>query len=301
MSEHHHHNHGQHGHSHHHKLDMALALTAVFAIVEFAGGLISNSLALLADAVHMSSDVVALGLASFAGRLAMKPAHNGMTYGYGRVKVLAAQVNGLALWFLSGWIVWEAFGRLLDPPEVSGWIVIAVGSVGLVINLVILKWLHGDHDINTRAAYWHVSGDLLGSVAAIIAGIVIFFSGWMPIDPILSFLVAVILAWGGWSLLRETTAELMEAVPSEIDLLKLETAMGKVEGVTGTHHIHLWKMPAGGLALSAHVEVAELHQWDQILVILQLQLQQAGVKHATLQPESASQSCEHHCCDPCDH
>ncbi|ATX81957.1 cobalt-zinc-cadmium efflux system protein [Mariprofundus ferrinatatus] len=292
---------GHHGHSHHHHLDMALGLTALFAVVEFAGGWISNSLALLADAVHMSSDVVALGLAAFAGRLAMRPAHSGMTYGYGRARVLAAQANGVALWFLSGWIVWEAFGRLIDPPEVRGWIVIAVGFAGLVVNLVILKWLHGEHDINTRAAYWHVLGDALGSVAAIVAGFVIFFSGWMPIDPILSFLVAGILAWGGWNLLRETTAELMAAAPSDVDLQRLENIMCGTEGVDSTHHVHVWKLPDGGRALSAHVVVENLLHWDQTLAALQRGLQEAGVEHVTLQPESADESCNHHCCEPCNH
>ena len=295
MSEHH------HGHSHHQHLNMALMLTAAFAIVEFAGGWLSNSLALLADAVHMSSDVVALGIAAFAGRLAMRPAHNGMTFGYGRARVLAAQANGVALWFLSGWIVWEAFGRLLNPPEVQGWLVIVIGFVGLVVNLVILKWLHGAEDINTRAAYWHVLGDALGSVAAIIAGIVIFFSGWMPIDPLLSFLVAGILGWGGWNLLRETTGELMEATPSDLDMLKLEQAMCEVDGVSEIHHIHIWKLPDGGRALSAHVVVDNLQRWDQTLILLQQKLKESGVEHVTLQPESGAQDCNHHCCEPCNH
>jgi len=294
------HHHSSADHVHHH-LDMALLLTAVFAIVEFAGGWISNSLALLADAVHMSSDVVALAIAAFAGRLALRPAHNGMTYGYGRAKVLAAQANGVALWFLSGWIVWEAFGRLTEPPEVRGGIVIAVAFVGLIVNVVILKWLHGAHDINTRAAYWHVLGDMLGSVAAIIAGIVIFFTGWMPIDPILSFLVAAILAWGGWNLLCETTSELMEAAPLDIDLSTLETLICAVHGVSGSHHIHIWKLPGGERALSAHVVVEDLQCWDQTLAALQVVLHEAGVKHSTLQPESDTKHCNQHCCEPCDH
>ncbi len=296
---------GQHQHQgkhvHHHHLDMALVLTAVFAIVEFAGGWISNSLALLADAVHMSSDVVALGIAAFAGRLALRPAHNGMTYGYGRAKVLAAQVNGVALWILCGWIVWEAFGRMSEPPEVRGGIVIVVGFIGLVINIVILKWLHGADDINTRAAYWHVLGDMLGSVAAIIAGVVIFMTGWMPIDPILSLLVAAILAWGGWNLLCETTSELMEAAPLDIDQLKLEKLMCGVEGVAGSHHIHIWKLPGGERALSAHIVVENLQCWDQTLAALQSVLHEAGLEHSTLQPESDTLPCNQHCCEPCDH
>jgi len=296
MSGHHHQNEDMH-----HHLDMALLLTALFAIVEFAGGWISNSLALLADAVHMSSDVVALGIAAFAGRLALRPAHSGMTYGYGRAKVLAAQANGVALWFLSGWIIWEAIGRLAEPPEVRGWIVITVGFVGLIVNLVILKWLHGAHDINTRAAYWHVLGDMLGSVAAIAAGVVIFFTGWMPIDPILSFFVAAILAWGGWNLLRETTSELMEATPLDVDLSILERVMGAVHGVSGSHHIHIWILPSGGRAMSAHIVVEDLHCWDRTLAILQTELHKAGVEHCTLQPESDAKPCNQHCCEPCDH
>jgi len=299
MSGHHHHSSGEH--VHHHHLDMALALTAMFAVVEFAGGWISNSLALLADAVHMSSDVVALGIAAFAGRLALRPAHSGMTYGYGRAKVLAAQANGVALWFLSGWIIWEAFGRLAEPPEVGAGIVIAVGVVGLIVNVVILRWLHGAHDINSRAAYWHVLGDMLGSIAAIVAGVVIFLTGWMPIDPILSFLVAAILAWGGWNLLHETTSELMEATPVDIDVSRLETVMHEADGILAIHHLHIWTLPGGGWAISAHIVVEDLQCWDQTLVDLQTILHEVGVKHATLQPESGATYCNQHCCEPCEH
>lgn len=295
MTEKHHHNHS------HHRLDLALVLTGIFAIIEFIGGWISNSLALLADAVHMSSDVAALAVAAFAGRIAMRPAHSGMTYGYGRAKVLAAQANGVALWFLSGWIIWEAIERFNEPPQVNGWIVIAVGSVGLVINLIILKWLHGDHDINTRAAYWHVLGDTLGSVAAITSGIIIFITGWMPIDPILSCLVAAILAWGGWNLIRETTAELMEASPTDIELSELQQIICSEKGVAGMHHVHIWTLPDGSRALSAHVDVEIINQWDNTLALLQQKLREAGIKHATLQPESSSEKCSSHCCEPCNH
>ena len=289
------HDHGR-THAHHHKLDAALALTLLFAIVELIGGWVSNSLALLADAAHMSSDVVALALAAFAGRLAVKPAHNGMTYGYGRARVLAAQLNGFALWFLSGWVFWEAAGRLTAPPSVSGGIVIVIGAVGLAVNLIILKWLHGAHDINSRAAYWHVAGDALGSVAAIIAGIVIYFTGWMPIDPLLSFLVAAILAWGGWKLLRETTNELMEAVPASMDITAIEHNLKALQGVAGIHHTHLWKLPDGRMAMSAHIEIVAMSDWDQILPQLLELLQQQGVEHATLQPESVQLESR---CSPC--
>lgn len=300
--ENHTHDHHGHSHGHHgHKLDLALGLTLLFAIVELIGGLISNSLALLADAAHMSSDVIALALAAFAGRLALKPAHSGMTYGYGRARVLSAQLNGFALWFLSGWITWEAIGRLSAPPAVHGGMVIAIGAIGLIVNLVILTWLHGEHDINSRAAFWHVVGDALGSVAAVIAGVVIYFTGWMPIDPILSFLVAAILAWGGWRLIRETTAELMEAVPDAIDTEVVEACLKAVQGISDIHHIHLWKLPDGRMGMSAHVEIESMSEWDEILPLLLEKLRKQGVDHATLQPESShlqgdcSPCNDHHC------
>jgi len=271
---------------HHHSLNAAFWLTAVFALVELAGGLMANSLALLADAGHMVSDVAALGLAMLVQRIAGRPAHTQMTYGYGRAKVLAAQGSGLMLWFLSGWIVWEAVDRLVNPPIVQGGIVLLIAAIGLFINLIIMRWLHGSHDINIRAAYWHVLGDALGSVAAIVAGGVILLTGWMPIDPILSFFVSGILAWGGWRLVRETTLELMEGVPEGIDADAIVKTMRTVEGVIGIHHIHIWRLPVGKLAMSAHVQIENMEHWTSLLPELLEALKEQGIKHATLQPET---------------
>jgi len=272
-------------HSHHHSLNAAFWLTAAFAVVELVGGLMANSLALLADAAHMISDVVALALAMLARAIAARPAHAQMTYGYGRAKVLAAQFNGMALWFLSGWIIWEAVGRLSNPPVVQGSLVIWIATIGLLINLIIMRWLHGSHDINTRAVYWHVLGDALGSVAAIIAGIVILFTGWMLIDPLLSFLVAAILAWGGWRLVRETTLELMVAVPEDVDYNAIKSLVQAVEGVSDMHHIHLWRLPTGMLAVSAHIQIHDMKQWTELLPLLLQTLKKQKIEHATLQPE----------------
>ncbi len=279
MSHEHHHN--------HHTLNSAFWLTALFAGVELMGGWIGNSLALLADAGHMISDVAALGLAMLAGRIAQRPAHQQMTFGYGRIKVLAAQMNGLMLWFLSGWIIWSAVERLANPPQVQGGIVLWIASVGLVVNLVMIRWLHGGHthDLNLRAAYWHVIGDALGSVAAMVAGSVILLTGWMPIDPILSFVVAIILIWGGWQIIRDTTMELMEAVPSEVNPKTIRQYLQQTDGVLGVHHIHLWRLPTGALAISAHIQVTTMQIWPQILACLIAELQQQGIEHATLQPE----------------
>jgi cobalt-zinc-cadmium efflux system protein len=282
------HHHDHHGHSHGH-LNAALALTAFFAAVELAGGLISGSLALLADAGHMVSDVGALGIASIAAYIAGKPAHKGMTYGYGRARIIAAQINGLALCFLAGWIVWEAVGRIVSPPEVDGSIMSAVAFIGLIVNLIVLKWLHGadgEHtDLNTQAAYWHVLGDTLGSVAALIGGAVILFTGWMLIDPLLSFLVSALLAWGGWRLIRQTTFELMDAVPDGIVLDEIGECVRALDGVCDVHHIHVWKVPSGELAMSAHIECEDLTRWITLLTELHRCAAEFGITHATFQPE----------------
>jgi len=286
------HHHDHHGHAHHHgdnhgHLNAALALTALFAVIELAGGLISGSLALLADAGHMVSDVAALAIAAIAARIAQRPAHAGMTYGYGRARIIAAQINGLALCFLAGWIVWEAVGRIVTPPEVDGTIMLAVAFIGLMVNLVVLKWLHSDDhdDLNTRAAYWHVLGDTLGSVAALIGGAVILFTGWMLIDPLLSFLVSALLAWGGWRLIRQTTFELMDAVPDGVNRDEIIERVREIDGICDMHHVHIWRLPSGELAMSAHVECEAMEHWNKILKLLNDSVAGFGITHATFQPE----------------
>ncbi len=276
--------------SHHHGgaahgLSGALLLTTIFALVELIAGLMADSLALLADAAHMASDILALSLAVTASRIAARPAHAGMSFGYGRARVLAAQANGLGLWFLCGWICWEAIGRLQQPPEVQGNIVLIVAAAGLAVNLMSLFLLRHHHDLNSRAAYWHVLGDALGSVAAMLAGLIIVLTGWNPIDPLLSFVVAGILAWGGWKLIRETTLLLMEGCPPEIDHQQLHALIGDLERVRGWHHVHLWTLPSGTLALSAHIELEDMHDWPQLLPQIQQELAARGIEHATLQPE----------------
>jgi len=272
-------------------MNAALLLTAVFAAVELAGGWISDSLALLADAAHMVSDVAALGLAVLAQRIAARPAHAGMSYGYGRARVLAAQVNGFGLWFVAGWIAWEAVGRIHSPPHVQGTLMLSVATAGLVVNIVILRWFHGGHDLNTRAVYWHVLGDMLGSVAAIVAGIVIVWTGWMPIDPILSLVVTLILAWGGWRLVRDTTLQIMEAAPASVDMNALKACMTAIDGVKSVHHAHVWTLPDERLALSAHVCIQNMAEWPEILPQLLSGLRSEKIAHATLQPENGGNTC----------
>ena len=157
-----------------------------------------------------------------------------------------------------------------------------------------MRWLHGSQDLNTRAAYWHVLGDALGSVAAIIAGVVILMTGWMPIDPILSFLVAAVLVWGGWRLMRETTLELMEALPQDIDMDKVQQVMQQAEGVVGVHHIHIWRLPNGKYAASAHIQLQSMQDWPKQLRVLRDVLKTFEIEHVTLQPELG-------CCDEGEH
>jgi len=294
MSAHHHDHQGcSHSHSHSHAgdhhghghLNSALILTALFAVVELAGGLISGSLALLADAGHMVSGVGALAIAAVAAKIAAKPAHKGMTYGYGRARIIAAQINGLALCFLAGWIVWEAVGRIVSPPEVDGFIMSAVAFIGLIVNLIVLKWLHGGEDLNSKAAYWHVLGDALGSVAALAGGAVILATGWMLIDPILSFLVSGLLAWGGWRLIRLTTSELMAAVPEGMNRDEIIDAVREIDGICDMHHVHVWRLPSAELAMSAHVECEDMGNWSTILEQLHACVAAFGITHATFQPE----------------
>ncbi len=272
-------------HNHQHGLSGALILTALFALIELIAGFMADSLALLADAGHMVSDIAALSLAVMAGHIAARPAHAGMSYGYGRARVLAAQTNGLGLWFLCGWISWEAFGRLSKPHVVDGEIVLSVAFIGLLVNLISLFLLKDHHDLNSRAAYWHVLGDELGSIAAMLAGLIIVLTGWNLIDPLLSFLVAGILAWGGWRLLRETTMLLMEGSPESIDIVDLHQGIEDLKHVDGLHHVHLWTLPDGTLAMSAHIEVCDMTLWPDLLPEIQRQLKIQGIQHATLQPE----------------
>ncbi|HSO05979.1 MAG TPA: cation diffusion facilitator family transporter [Pelomicrobium sp.] len=291
MTHYHHHGH-DHGHSHGStpvlgRLAGALALTLGFAGVEAVAGWWSGSLALLSDAGHMLSDGGALALALAASWIARRPPSRRHTYGLVRAEVLAAFINALLMLLLVTAIVVEAVNRLLEPQEVAGAPVMVVAAIGLGINLVVLWMLGGaEGGINVRAAALHVMGDLLGSVAAVTAGAVIYFTGWTPIDPILSLVVAGLILVSTVNVVRGVLPILMEGVPAEVDLEALGQAMAEEEGVHGVHDLHVWTLSSGRLILSAHVDLADLADWPRVLGALRGKLQRRfGIDHVTLQPE----------------
>jgi len=236
----------------------ALVLTATFMLVEVAGGVLSGSLALLADAGHMLTDSLALGLALLAFRISARPADARRSYGYHRFQTLAAFVNGLGLVAIAVWILVEAAGRLLDPPPVAGGLMLAVAAAGLLVNIVAFLILHGgdQENLNVRGAMLHVMGDLLGSVAAITAAIVILLSGWLPIDPLLSMVVALLILRSAWGLITRSAHILLEGTPEWLDVDRMQaTLVHSVPEIDGIHHVHVWGLTPQRLMLTMHVSV----------------------------------------------
>ncbi len=304
-SHHHHHDHGHdHGHDHdghahgHHahavtaqserKVLWAMLLTGGFMLVEVAGGLLSGSLALIADAGHMLTDFASLALAWFAFRLARRPADPKRSYGYHRFQVLAAFVNGLSLFVLSVWIAVEALGRLFDPVEVLGAEMLAVAVLGLLVNMASFWILHrgGEENLNVRGAALHVLGDLLGSVAAIAAALVILWTGWMPIDPILSILVVLLILRGAWTVTKESGHILLEGAPDGLDAARIGAAVRTVPGVTDVHHVHAWSLTSERPMLTLHAVIDQQADDKATLVAIDRLLQERfGLAHATVQIE----------------
>ncbi|MDP1680847.1 MAG: cation diffusion facilitator family transporter, partial [Burkholderiales bacterium] len=262
--------------------------TLSFAGVEALAGWWSGSLALLSDAAHMLTDSSALGLAAGAAWLARRPPSSKHSYGLVRAEVLAALFNSLLMLVLIGYIVHEAIDRLGAPRDIKGSAVIGVAVIGLVINLVV-AWVlsRGEATLNSRAALLHVLGDALGSVAAISAGIVIVTTGWTPIDPLLSLLVAVLILVSALRLLREVVHVLMEGVPGHIRLNVVGQDLAALDGVLRVHDLHVWTLSSGTVALSAHLEIRNLADWPDILATARQTMgTRHGIRHITLQPEA---------------
>ena len=269
-------------------LGWAVALTLFFAVVEVTFGFIANSLALISDAGHMVTDAAALGLALLAQLISRRPPSARHSFGFVRAEALAAFVNALAMLAVVGWIVFEAIGRFSAPEPVAGNTVIIVAAIGLSINLVVAWILSRDKkSLNTRAALVHVMGDLLGSVAAIIAGIVISLTGWMQIDPLLSMLVAVLILKSTFGVLRDSYHFLMEAVPHHIDYVKVGADLASIPGVLSVHDLHVWDMSPGEPALIGHLQIKDLGEWPGVLeAVKAMLLERHGIDHITLQPET---------------
>jgi cobalt-zinc-cadmium efflux system protein len=265
---------------------IALALTAAFAVIEAAGGWWSGSLALLSDAGPMVTDVAALSIALIAQRLAQRPPSHRASYGYARAEVLAAFINALIMLAVVVWIAAEAARRLLAPAPVAGGVVILVAAAGLTVNLLCARLLSRGKTLNSRAALLHVLSDLAGSVAALVAGIVVTTTGWLPIDPMLSLFVAVLILRSTWLLLKASTRVLMEGVPAHLSYDEIGDALTRLPGVSAVHDLHVWHMTSERAALSAHLLIRDPGEWPQTLAAAQrLLAERFGIDHVTLQPD----------------
>jgi cobalt-zinc-cadmium efflux system protein len=287
-------------------LAIALGITAAFMIVEAIGGWVSGSLALLADAAHMATDVAALALALFAAWLAGRPPTRQRSYGFARAEILAALVNSALLGALTIWLFVETWQRLREPQPVQTGPMLWVAVAGLGANAVsawVLSRGSGDghdhghahggggahsHDLNRRGALLHVLGDLLGSVAAIAAALIMMATGWWRADPILSGLIGFLVLWGAWRLMRESVSVLLEEAPAHIDAQAVHDAMVAAPGVAGVHDLHIWTVASGMEAMSAHVVLDGSRSWGEVLQGQNALLRERfGIGHATLQPEDA--------------
>lgn len=271
-------------------LSVALVFTLGFAFIEIMAGLLANSLALISDAGHMVTDAASLMLAILAQYISKRPPSAKHSFGFGRAEALAAFVNGIAMLALVIWIAVEAISRFNAPREVAGLTVTYVAIAGLIINVVVAWVLSRDKkSVNTRAALVHVMGDMLGSVAALVAGVIIEWTGWMQIDPLLSLLVCVLLIHSTWDVLKESYHFLMEGVPLHIDYLQVGTDLANVSGVLAIHDLHVWEMTPGYPALIGHVEIANFQDWGEIMERIRVMLiEKHGIDHVTLQPELPS-------------
>ena len=290
----HHHHDGDHHHRHAvrgpedaRRLRIALALTGAFFIAELVGGLLSNSLALLADAGHMLTDVAALALALFVAWFVRQPVSPQKTYGYLRWEILAAFLNGATLLLICVWIVWEAIGRLGNPEPLESGLMLGVAVGGLIVNIGSAWILHGTHEtnLNVRGAYLHVLSDLIGSVGTIAAAILVRYTGWLAADPIVSMLTALLIVRGAWRLVRESVDVLLESTPSHIPVGAVRTQLEAIPGIESVHDLHVWTVTSGVVAMSAHAIVREPERQQHVLEHIHDAMRLFGIEHVTIQIE----------------
>ncbi|MBA3316379.1 MAG: cation transporter [Planctomycetaceae bacterium] len=270
------------------RLTIALLLTAGYLVAEVVGGLLTNSLALLADAGHMLTDVASLALALFAVWLAARPAPPEKTFGYYRAEILAALVNGAALLAACGWIIFEAIRRFREPAEVLGPGMFGVACGGLVVNLIAMKVLHGshEHNLNVRGAWLHVIADTLGSVAAIVGAILVWWKNWYWADPAASVAIAFLVLFSAWRLTAQATSVLMESVPEGLDIEAIRGAIANTPGVANQHDLHVWSITTGRVCLSVHVtSEPNLPRGEMLRRLRPMLLDKFGISHTTIQVE----------------
>lgn len=269
---------------------VALVLTGSFMVVEVVGGIISGSLALLADAGHMLTDTMALALAAAAFHVSKRPAGGSLTYGYQRFQILAAFVNGLSLLIIVGWILFEAVERLITPRDILGETMLLVAAAGLIVNIIAFAVLHsGDqNNLNIRGAALHVAGDLLGSVAAIVAAVVIIYTGWTLIDPILSVAVAFLILRSAWTLVKRSAHVLLEGAPEWLDVAEMQSRIiASITGVRGIHHVHVWGLTPQQLMLTMHLDLDDNADSQSRVVrdVKSLLKDEYGIGHSTIEVE----------------
>ena len=289
--------HSHAGHTHHHdlldahdsvrRLRIALVLTTVFLVAEVVGGIVSNSLALLADAGHMLTDVAALGLSLFVAGFRTRPETPKRTYGYLRLEILAAFVNGATLLLLCAWIIWEAASRLRDPEPIADGIMLVVAFGGLLINVASALILHPSRgaSLNVRGAYLHVLGDLLGSVGTVIAAILVRYTGWYAADPVASIFVTAVVMRSAWRLVRESVDILLESTPAHISAGAVRAQIEAIPGIESVHDLHVWSVTSGVVAMSAHAIVREPERHQHVLEHVHDAMQLFGIHHVTIQLE----------------
>lgn len=288
----HSHGHDHCGHSHstanRKRLVLTLLLAAGYMVAEVIGGLISNSLALLADAGHMFSDVASLGLSVFAIWISSRPAGSQRTFGYYRAEILAALINGATLVAVSFFIVYEAWHRFRDPPEVQGGLMMWIAVGGLIVNVIGLIVLHGgkDDSLNVRGAWLHVLSDTLGSVAAIVAGLLIQDFGWYIADPIISAVISVLVVVSAWRLLSDSVWVLMQAAPANIDVPELNAALVETSGVLDVHDLHVWTITSGMDSVSCHIVTDGTQPYEELLQrVRDVVITRFSIDHVTIQIE----------------
>lgn len=296
ISNHHKKNHKCNHHDNHGgALKFILGLTLIYGFIELVAAIWSNSLALFADFAHMLTDSASIFFAIMMAILSKRPANEKFSYGHGRADTIGAFINAVFMIIISLGIIYEAINRFMHPVAVNGLGVIIVSTVGLFVNLIGIKLLHGSESLNTKAAFIHILGDLFGTVAAIISGVIIYYTGYMVADPILSIIVSIIILFPAISIIRASLKILMEGVPNHINYSEVGYSMKAMTNVASVHDLHIWTMSSNDVALSAHVLIEDFDSWhDTLEKIQEMLVEKYNIVHITIQPEKELKYFYHH-------